>query len=117
MRSRRSGLWGHRDFVRLWAGQTASVFGSVTTHIALPFTALVYLEARPYQVALVTSADVLAGICFGLAAGVWVDPLRRRPILIAAGGGPAVVLGSVPLAAFLGILPIEELYVVAFLAT
>ena len=116
MRVRFTGLWRHPDFMRLWTGQTISVFGSLTTRLALPFTAVVYLDARPLQVALVTSSDVLAGICFALFAGVWVDRLRRRPIMIVADLGRAVIIGSVPLAAVFGALRIEQLYAVAFLA-
>lgn len=116
MREQFTGLWRHPDFVRLWAGQTVSVFGSLTTRIALPFTAVVYLDARPFQIALVTAADVIAGICFGLFAGVWVDRLRRRPMMIAADIGRAVIVSSVPAAAVFGTLHIEQLYVVAFLA-
>jgi len=116
MRDRFTGLWRHPDFLRLWTGQTISVFGSLTTRLALPFTAIVYLNAPAFQVALVTSADVLAGICFALFAGVWVDRLRRRPIMIAADLGRAAIIGSVPLAAVFGALRIEQLYAVAFLA-
>jgi Na+/melibiose symporter-like transporter len=116
MSKRFTGLWRHRDFMRLWSGQTISVFGSLTTRLALPFTAVVYLNASPLQVALVTTSDVLAGICFALFAGVWVDRLRRRPIMIAADIGRALIIGSVPLAAVLGGLRIEQLYAVAFLA-
>jgi MFS family permease len=111
-----SGLWRHPDFLRLWAGQTISVFGSLTTGLALPFTAIIYLKARPFAVALVTASDVVAGICFALFAGVWVDRLRRRPIMIAADLGRAAIIGSVPLAAWFGALRIEHLYAVAFLA-
>jgi Na+/melibiose symporter-like transporter len=116
MRDRFTGLWRHPDFLRLWTGQTISVFGSLTTRLALPFTAVVYLDASAFQVALVTSSDVLAGICFALFAGVWVDRLRRRPIMIAADLGRAAIIGSVPLAAVFGELRIEQLYAVAFLA-
>ena len=85
---------------RLWAGQTISVFGSLTTRLALPFTAVVYLDAqRVPGRARHVSSDVLAGICFALFAGVWVDRLRRRPIMIAADLGRALIIGSVPLAA------------------
>lgn len=116
MSKRFTGLWRHPDFLRLWSGQTISVFGSLTTRLALPFTAIVYLKAPAFQVALVTSADVLAGICFALFAGVWVDRLRRRPIMIAADIGRAVIIGSVPLAAVFGELHMPQIYVVAFLA-
>ena len=49
MRGRFTGLWRHPDFLRLWAGQTISVFGSLTTRLALPFTAIVYLDAPAVQ--------------------------------------------------------------------
>ncbi len=116
MKIRLGGLWRHRDFLRLWSGQTISVFGSLTTRLALPFTALIYLDARAYQVALIGSSDVLAGICFGLFAGVWADRLRRRRIMIAADLGRVAIIGSVPLAAAFGVLRVEQLYAVAFLA-
>jgi MFS family permease len=100
----------------LWTGQTISVFGSLTTRLALPFTAILYLKARPYEVALVTTCDVLAGICVALFAGVWADRLRRRPIMIAADVGRAAIIGSIPLAAWFGALRIAHLYTAAFLA-
>jgi MFS family permease len=114
--ARFSGLWRHRDFHSLWTGQIISVFGSLTTRLALPFTAILFLQARPHEVAFVTSADVLAGICVALFAGVWVDRLRRRPIMIAADIGRAAIIAWVPIAAWYGVLRIEHLYVVAFLA-
>jgi MFS family permease len=115
MRTRRS-LTRHPDFMRLWAGQTVSVFGSLTTGVALPFTAIIYLDASPLAVALLTAANVAAGIMFGLVAGVWVDRLRRRPIMIAADVGRAALVGSIPLAAWFGVLRIEQLFVIAFLS-
>jgi MFS family permease len=115
MRTRRS-LTRHPDFMRLWAGQTVSVFGSLTTGVALPFTAIIYLDASPLAVALLTAANVAAGIMFGLVAGVWVDRLRRRPIMIAADVGRAALVGSIPLAAWFGVLHIEQLFVIAFLS-
>ena len=82
----------------------------------MPFTAILYLNARPSQVAFLTTADILAGICFALFAGVWADRLKRRPIMIAADIGRAAIIGSIPVAAWFGALRIEQLYAVAFLA-
>jgi MFS family permease len=50
-----------------------------------------------------------------LPAGAVVDRLRRRPVLIAANLGRAVLLGLVPLFALTGTLRVELLYAVAFL--
>lgn len=115
MRLRFGGLWRHPDFVRLWAGETVSIFGTLIGGIALGFTAVVYLHASAFQVALVAASNTAAGICVGLFAGVWVDRLRRRPIMIAADIGRAAVLGSIPLAAVFGALRVEQLYLVGFL--
>ncbi len=114
MGARFTGLWRHADFLKLWAGQTVSVFGSLVTRFALPLVAVLTLEATPFQVALVSALEVAPGLLVGLFAGVWVDRLPRRPILIATDLGRALLLGSVPLAALLGLLRIEQLYVVAF---
>ena len=114
MRFTFTGLWQHPDFRRLWAGQTVSVFGSLTTRLALPFTAVIFLDAKGWQVALITTSDVMAGIAVGLFAGVWVDRLARRPIMIATDLARAAVIASVPLAALFGVLHMPQLYVVAF---
>ncbi len=72
------------------------------------------LHANPFQVALLGTIEFLPFILFSLPAGAWVDRLRRRPILIIADIGRAVSLGSIPVAWQLGILTIEQLYVVGF---
>ena len=109
-------LFQHRDFVRLWIGQTVSIFGSLITRTALPFTAILFLKATPVQVALLSSVDLLAGFLVGLFAGVLVDRLARRPILIATDLGRAAVVLLVPLAALTGVLRMEMLYLVAVLS-
>jgi MFS family permease len=115
MRARRGGLWQHRDFMKLWLGQTVSQFGSHITGAALPFVAFLTLEATPLQLGILGAMGSVPILLFGLFAGVWVDRLRRRPILILADLGRALILGSIPLAALLGVLRIELLYIVAAL--
>jgi MFS family permease len=115
MRARRGGLWQHRDFMKLWLGQTVSQFGSHITGAALPFVAFLTLGATPLQLGILGALGSVPILLFGLFAGVWVDRLRRRPILIGADLGRALILGSIPLAALLGVLRIELLYVVAAL--
>jgi MFS family permease len=109
------GLWRHRDFTRLWAGQTVSQFGTQVTYLALPLTAAVTLQATPSQMGLLGAAEFAPFLLFGLFAGVWVDRLPRRNILIAADLGRAALLALIPLAALGGFLRIELLYAVGFL--
>src|SRR5439155_11232242 len=113
MRLTLTGLWRHPDFVKLWGGQSISSIGSQVTVLALPLTAIVFLGASPFQVGLLTALGTLPTLLFGLAVGVWVDRLRRRPLLVAADVGRALVLLGIPLGALLGRLSVEYLYVVA----
>ncbi len=113
MRRHFTGLWRHPDFLKLWAGQTVSLFGSLVTRFALPLTAILALHAGAAQIALLTAAEVVPAIALGLVAGVWVDRLRRRPVMVAADVGRALALGSIPFAALVGHLRIEQLYAVA----
>jgi MFS family permease len=101
--------------LRLWGGQTISEFGSLVGGAALQFTAVLVLDAKPLQMAVLAAATLIPGFLFGLVAGVWVDRLRRRPLLIAADIGRALALVSIPLAWAFDSLHIEHLYVVAFL--
>lgn len=116
MRKYRTGLWKDSDFVKLWLGRTVSHFGSGITGIALPLTAVLILGATPAQMGILAALDGVSVLVIGLLAGVWVDRVRRRPLLIATDLGRAVVLSTIPLAALLGVLRIGQLYLVAALA-
>jgi len=108
-------LWRHADFLKLWTADTVSQLGTQITFLALPFTAISVLHANAFQVGLLSAMEFLPFILVGLPAGVWVDRLRRRPILIAGDLGRAVILGFVPLAYGLHVLKMWQLYPVAFL--
>lgn len=113
----RAGLLRNPDFLRLWAGQTVSLFG---THIgggALRYTALLVLLATPAQLGFLTAASMLPGLLLSLPLGAWVDRMQRRPLLIAADLGRALLLLAVPIAYLFGLLRIELLYLIAVLAT
>lgn len=109
-RGRFAGLWRHPDFLKLWGGQTVSVFGSLVTKVVLPLVAVLTLDASQSQVALLYIADATPALALGLAAGALADRVRRRPLLIAADVGRALALLAVPLAAALGGLSLGMLY-------
>jgi Transmembrane secretion effector len=110
-----AGLWQHADFMRLWTGQTISVFGSLIGATATGFTAILGLHATPFQLGILAAVRQAPGFLTGLIAGAWVDRLRRRPILIGADIGRAMLLATISLAAILRQLRIEQLYIVTFL--
>src|SRR5579884_2292160 len=103
------------DFWKLWLGRTVSEFGSGITGTALPLTAVLALSASPGQMGLLSALETAPVLLIGLLAGVWVDRLPRRPILIATDLGRAALLGTIPLAALLGRLSMGHLYLVAAL--
>jgi MFS family permease len=111
----RGGLWRHPDFLRLWSAQTISQFGSQISALALPLAAILVLDASAFEVALLGAVEFLPFLLFALPAGVWVDRLPRRPILVLADVGRAVVLVSVPVAYAVDALTIWQLYAVGFL--
>ncbi len=108
-------LWRHPDFMKLWTGQTVSELGSVVTRTAVPLVALLVLGAGPFQMALLVVSASLAVLLVGLFAGVLVDRVRRRPLLIWADAVRALLLFSIPAAYLAGALHIEQLYLVVFL--
>jgi MFS family permease len=110
----RGGLWRHPDFLRLWGATTVSQLGSQVTLVALPLAAVLVLDASTFQVALLTTFDFLPFLLFGLPAGVWVDRLTRRPILIVADFGRAAALASIPIAYGFDALTLGQLYAVGF---
>lgn len=117
MRSKFTGLWRHPDFVRLWAGETISIFGTLIGGLALSFTAILWLDASALQISILAGAQFVPGFLGGLIAGVWVDRLKRRPIMIVADIGRFVALATIPLAALFGLLTIWQLYAVALTAS
>jgi MFS family permease len=83
--------------------------------LALPLIAALTLDATPWQMGLLSAAGAAPILFVGLFAGVWVDRLRRRPLLIAMDIGRAALLLTIPVTSAFGLLRIEILYVVALL--
>jgi MFS family permease len=80
--------------------------------VAVSFAAVIALGARPFQMSMLSSARIAPALAFSLFAGVWVDRLRRRPLLIAADLGRFVLLATIPAAALVGVLGFPQLYAV-----
>jgi len=109
-------LYRHADFMKLWTGETISLFGTRIGSVAMSFAAVISLRATPLQMGLLSAAGYLPSVGFSLVTGAWVDRLRRRPIMILADLGRTAVLATVPLAAIYGVLTMRHLYAVMLLA-
>jgi len=112
----RSPLWRNATFLRVWSAATISIFGSLITRIALPLAAILVLGSGAFEIAILRSLELGATLLVGLAAGAWVDRLRRRPVLIWADLGRAALLASIPVAFMLDVLTFWQLLAVSGLA-
>ena len=112
---RSRGALKYRNFRLFWAARAISVAGDRISLLALPTVAILILYASPAQVGVLNAAGTLAWPVLGLFAGVWVDRLRRRRILIATDLARAALLGSLPLAFALGHLSLLQLLLVGVL--
>lgn len=108
----RGGLWRHPDFLRLWAAQAVSAFGTRITRTALPVLAILTLAGSPAEVALLTALSYGPAFLVGLVTGGWVDRSDKRRILVGADLVRALAVATVPLAAWAGHLGVGQVYVV-----
>ncbi|HEX2010495.1 MAG TPA: MFS transporter [Roseateles sp.] len=105
-----------RDLVyrRLWTSILISSLGGQITMLALPLTAAVLLNASPTQMGLLTAMEIAPFVLFSLPSGVWLDRVRKLPVYIWGETCLALVVATVPLAAWMDWLSMTWLYVVGF---
>jgi MFS family permease len=114
--ARFTGLWRDRQFLTFWSAQTVSEFGDRISELALPLIAVTLLNATPTEVGLLTAAVWLPNI-ISLFIGSWVDQRPdKRPLMIAADLARTVILLSLPVTYWIGVLSLPQLYAVALLA-
>lgn len=102
------------DFWRYWFGQTISNVGSAVTNFALPLL-VVALTRSPLALGIVAAVQYIPPVLFGLHAGVVVDRVDRRRMMILVDLARAGLVGSIPLAYGAGILSMPLIGTVAFM--
>ncbi len=101
------------DFWKFWSGQSISTLGSSVTSFALPLL-IFKLTNSPLNLALTIVFSVLPYLLFGLSIGAWVDRTNRKRVMIFTDCARALVIASIPLLAFLGLLSVWWIYAVSF---
>lgn len=112
LRGARGGLWRDREFCKLWAGETVSLFGTQITLLAVPLAAI-SLGASAFEMGVLRAAHWLPFLLLALPAGLWVERRRRLPVLVLSNLAQAVLLSLVPLLAVAGLLGVWHLVAVA----
>ncbi|MFD8717549.1 MFS transporter [Streptomyces sp. NPDC059629] len=101
-----------RDFARLWRAYVVSAAGTAVSSGALALVAVMALHVTAFQVSLLAALSAVAGAALTLPLGSRVEFRRKRPVMVAADLVRCVALGSVPVAAALGVLSFAQLCVV-----
>ncbi|WP_112244406.1 MFS transporter [Kribbella monticola] len=110
------GILRHPEFRRLWTADLLSQLGSRLAMTAAPLLAVITLNASTLQVSVLRTCETAAWLVLGLFAGAWVDRIRCLPVLIWSDLGRALLYGSIPVAAWFGVLTLTQLYVVLALS-
>jgi hypothetical protein len=103
-----------RDFRLLWTAESISKTGSAVTTFALPLVALQTLGASTLMMGVLNAMVWLPWLVIGLQAGAWADRRRRRPLMIGCQLASALLIVSVPLLAWLDVLSMEYVLMIAF---
>jgi len=108
-----SPLWRNRDYILMVVAGTISAIGTKISHIALPLLVL-GLTQSPIWAGLLGAAQQLPYLLISLPAGVWVDRVNRKRLLVICDLLRGLLLVTIPIAYSLGILSILQLFVVVF---
>lgn len=114
MKIRTGRLWGNSNFLKLWAIESLSVLGTTIATVALPLTAILTLNASAGEMGILKALGSMPVLLFGLFMGVWIDRVKRQPLMVTTQLGQGMLLATIPVAAVLGVLRIELLYLENF---
>ncbi|XVS67666.1 MFS transporter [Actinosynnema sp. CA-299493] len=115
MNGRTGSLFRQANFRNLWFGQTLSLFAAEITAGVIPLLAALTLNASVLEMGVLSAVSFLPYLVISLFAGVWLDRLPKRPVIVAADLARGVLLLLVPLAAVLDLLSMPFLLVIAVL--
>jgi predicted MFS family arabinose efflux permease len=105
-------LWRDADFLRLWAAQTGSAFGSRISRTALPIIAVLSLHAPTPSVAWLSALTVAPAAAVALFFSGAIERHRKRATMITCDLVRCVAIASIPVCAWLGMLTMPLLYAI-----
>lgn len=103
----------HADFLRLWAGETASLVGSQVSLLAVPLIAITSFGATPGQLGMLRFVQLAPYVCLSLLFGTLIDRTRHRPVLMGANAMRLVLIAAIPVLAWAGVLDLPLLLLIA----
>ncbi|HWA92233.1 MAG TPA: MFS transporter [Rhizomicrobium sp.] len=108
-------LWRDAGFLRLWAAQAVSSFGARIAREGFAMAAILSIHATPAELGLLAALARGPGAVVGLFAGGFVDRSSRRQVMIACDLARTALILTVPVAAWMQLLSMPQLYAVGAL--
>jgi MFS family permease len=108
-------LTDHKDYIRFWAASTTSDFGTYITTLALQVLVVVNLNGSTVDVGWINSSRWLPYVLLGLVAGVLLDRVSHRPVLVITDIGRGVLLVMICLMTAFHIINIGWLIIIMML--
>jgi len=106
-------LW-NRPFTLLWLSQLVSNSGDYIFDVAIVWLVL-KTTGSPFYVGLVLAASLLPGVLVGPIAGVYIDKLNRRSLMLLGNAFQAAVSLGIALLYIAGLLPMWALLILIFM--
>ena len=104
----------NRDFMLLWGGQLVSTVGSTATQVIYPLLILALTDS-PTAAGLAGALRFVPYVLFSLPVGALIDRWDRRRVMLLSDLGRALAVGSIPVAMFLDVLTLAQVYLVCFI--
>jgi MFS family permease len=102
-------------FQLLWLGAGASNLGDAAVNLALPLL-IILTTGSPVLAGLAAAISMAFSILVGVPAGVWVDKMDRRRILLLAETALALIWGAFAVVAYLDAVTIWNVVLVSALS-
>ncbi|MER7444019.1 MFS transporter [Micromonospora avicenniae] len=110
-------LWRNRDFMVLWSGRTLSEVGDAVSLLVIPLLAVTVLDASAVEVGVLSATRMVAYLFLSLPAGVWVDRMRKRRVMVVCHLARAGLVATVAVGAWVGWVTMAHLWIVALLSS
>lgn len=104
-----------RNFSLLWAAQAVSLVGSEISAVAIPLFAIGMLGFDAAELGILLALQGVPPVIFGVFAGVWVDRVSQRHLLLASDVLRAVLVAFIPLLYWADSLNTAALFLCTFL--
>lgn len=102
-----------RVFWTFWGASLTSGVGTAATQVALPLTAVLVLDASPWQVGVLGAASYAAWLLIGLPAGPIATMFPLRSVQVVSDLLRAFAMASIPIAWLLDRLSLAHLVIAA----